>query len=375
MTMAGPVAVASPAELEQLRATVRRFLAEKAPESRVREVMADERGVDLALWRQLAQQLGLQGLALPEAYGGAGYGYVEQAVVLEELGRALTCVPYFGTVVLAANALLESGDSSAMARWLPDIASGDLTATLAVGEPITADPTVAVTATRTGLSWHLDGTVPQVVDAMAEDLLLTIGQTTNGLSLFAVHPDVSGVVRTPLQTLDPTRKQATFAFTHAPATLVGRDGDGERILTKVLRLAAIALAAEQVGGAQRCLEMAAEYAKTRIQFGRAIGSFQAVKHRCADLLVGIELARSAAARAAVCATEDDPDLALMASLAKSFCSATFVQAATDNIQLHGGIGFTWEHPAHLYLKRAKSSQLLFGGPALHRERVARALGL
>jgi alkylation response protein AidB-like acyl-CoA dehydrogenase len=375
MTVAGPVATASPAELEELRATVRRFLAEKAPESRVREVMADEQGVDLALWRQLSQQLGLQGLALPEAYGGAGYGYVEQAVVLEELGRALTCVPYFGTVVLAANALLESGDSSAMARWLPDIVSGDLTATLAVGEPITPDLTVAVKADRTGLSWQLDGTVPQVVDAIAVDLLLVIGQTTNGPGLFAVHPDARGVVRTLLPTLDPTRKQATFAFTGAPATLVGRDGDGERIVTRVLQLAAVGLAAEQVGGAQRCLEMATEYAKTRIQFGRAIGSFQAVKHRCADLSVGIELARSAASRAAVCAAENDADLALMASLAKSFCSTTFVQAATDNIQVHGGIGFTWEHSAHLYLKRAKSSQLLFGGPTLHRERVARALGL
>ncbi|MFI5693821.1 acyl-CoA dehydrogenase family protein [Kribbella sp. NPDC051586] len=373
MTMASTAAGASPTELDELRATVRRFLADKAPESHVRSVMTSDHGIDAQLWRELAQQLGLQGLALPEAYGGAGYGYVEQTVVLEELGRALTCVPYFGTVVLAANALLESGDTGAMGRWLPAIAAGELTATLAVGEPITAEPAIA--ATQVGESWQLDGTVSHVVDGMSAELLLVFGRTAKGLGLFALDAGTSGVVRTHLPTMDLTRKQAAFAFAHAPATLVGADDDGERILTRVLQLAAIALAAEQVGGAQRCLELATEYARTRIQFGRAIGSFQAVKHRCADLLVGIELARSAAARAAVCAAENDADLALMASLAKSFCSTTFVQAATDNIQLHGGIGFTWEHPAHLYLKRAKSGQLLFGGPALHRERVARALGL
>jgi len=373
MTMASTVAGASPTELDELRATVRRFLTDKAPESHVRAVMTSDRGVDLHLWRDLAQQLGLQGLALPEAYGGAGYGYVEQAVVLEELGRALTCVPYFGTVVLAANALLASGDAAAMELWLPGIAAGELTATLAVGEPITAGPTVA--ATQVDASWRLDGTVTHVVDGPSADLLLVVGRTANGLGLFALGTGTDGVVRTQLPTMDLTRRQAAFDFADAPATLVGTDGDGERILARVLELAAVALAAEQVGGAQRCLEMATEYAKTRIQFGRAIGSFQAVKHRCADLLVGIELARSAAARAAVCASADDPDLALMASLAKSVCSTTFVQAASENIQLHGGIGFTWEHPAHLYLKRAKSSQLLFGGPALHRERVAQALGL
>ncbi|MEV5968099.1 acyl-CoA dehydrogenase family protein [Kribbella sp. NPDC051952] len=371
MTMARRVAGASPTELGELRATVRRFLADKAPESRVRAVMTSDDGVDTQLWRELARQLGLQGLAIPEAYGGAGYGYVEQAIALEELGRALTCVPYFGTVVLAANALLESGDSAAMSRWLPAIAAGELTATLAAGDPTAT----TVTATRTGQSWQLDGTVSHVIDGPSAELLLVAGRTTTGLGLFAVEPREPGVVRSQQPTMDLTRRQAAVDFTGTRATLVGADGDGERILTRVLQLAVVALAAEQVGGAQRCLEMITEYATTRIQFGRVIGSFQAVKHRCADLLVTIELARSAAARAAVSATEDAADLALMASLVKSYCSTAYLQAASENIQLHGGIGFTWEHPAHLYLKRAKSSQLLFGGPSLHRRRVAQALGL
>ncbi len=195
------------------------------------------------------------------------------------------------------------------------------------------------------------------------------------MSLFAVEADAAGLTRTPLATMDQTRKQARLEFSATPARLVGEDGGAGPALSRTLDLAAVALAAEQVGGAQRCLDMAVDYAKTRIQFGRPIGSFQAIKHKCADMLLEVESAKSAAYYAGWAAAEDSEELPVVASLAKSYCSEAYFHAAAENIQIHGGIGFTWEHDAHLYFKRAKSSELLLGDPSYHRELLAQRIGI
>ena len=193
--------------------------------------------------------------------------------------------------------------------------------------------------------------------------------------MFTVAADAAGLSRTALQTMDQTRKQARLEFDNTPATLLGADGDGWKVLERVLDLAAVALAAEQVGGAQKCLDMSVEYAKVRVQFGRPIGSFQAIKHKCADMLLEVESAKSAAYYAGWCASELNDELPSVASLAKAYCSEAYFHASAENIQIHGGIGFTWEHPAHLYFKRAKSSELLFGDPTYHRELLAQRIGI
>jgi alkylation response protein AidB-like acyl-CoA dehydrogenase len=373
-------------EQEELRKSVRRFLADKSPESEVRRLMATDEGYDPAVWRQMAEQLGLQSLAIPEEYGGAGFGFVELVVVLEEMGGALLCAPFFSSAVLGAHALLTSDDEKAKARWLPGIASGESIATVALIEDSGRWDLdgVGLVATADGSGWVLDGHKSFVLDGHLATLVLVVARTGDGggnnangggLGLFAVEGDASGLVRTPLSTMDQTRKQARLEFSRTPAELVGTAGSAGPGVEKTLQLAAVALAAEQVGGAQHCLDSSVEYAKTRIQFGRPIGSFQAIKHKCADLLLEVESARSAAYYAGWAAAEDSDELPLVASLAKSYCSEAYFHAAAENIQIHGGIGFTWEHDAHLYFKRAKSSELLFGDPAYHRELLAQRIGI
>jgi len=364
-------------EQEELRRLVRRFLEEKSPETEVRRLMATEEGYDPAVWRQMADQLALQAMTIPEAYGGAGFGYVELLVVLEEMGAQLLCAPYFSTVALGANALLTSGDEVASKQWLPAIASGETIATLAITEDTGRWDLDAITtkATKKDGSWTLDGHKSFVLDGHTAGLVLVAARSEAGLSLFAVDAEAPGLTRTPLATMDQTRKQARLEFAGTPASLVGRDGDAGPGLEKTLQLAAVALAAEQVGGAQRVLDNAVDYAKNRMQFGRPIGSFQAIKHKCADMLLEVESAKSAAYYGAWAAATDDEELALAASLAKSYCSEAYFHCAGENIQIHGGIGFTWEHHAHLYFKRAKSSELLLGDPAYHRELLAQRLGI
>jgi alkylation response protein AidB-like acyl-CoA dehydrogenase len=364
-------------EQEELRRQVRRFLEEKSPETEVRRLMATTEGYDPAVWSQMADQLGLQAMTIPEAYGGAGFGYVELLVVLEEMGAALLCAPYFSTVALGTNALLTSGDEVAAKQWLGSIASGETIATLAITEDSGRWDLDGITtgAKKKDGSWVLDGHKSFVLDGHTAGLILVAARTDAGLSLFAVESDASGLTRTPLATMDQTRKQARLEFAATPATLVGRDGDAAAGLEKTLQLAAVALAAEQVGGAQRVLDNAVDYAKNRMQFGRPIGSFQAIKHKCADMLLEVESAKSAAYYGAWAAATDDDELALAASLAKSYCSEAYFHCAAENIQIHGGIGFTWEHHAHLYFKRAKSSELLLGDPAYHRELLAQRLGI
>ena len=363
------------AEQEQLRDSVEQFLADRAPLTRVRELMATGDGMDRSVWEQAGQQLGLQGLAIPEAYGGAGFSFAEQAIVLEEMGAALYGGPYLASAVLAANALLASPDEQARQDLLPGIASGETIATLAFTEDDGSwDPgAIRLSAVKDGDGWRLDGHKSFVLDGATAGLILVVAATDDGLSLFAVEGDAVG--RTTLPTLDQTRKLARLEFAGVAGRLIGSPGDAAAVLDRTLDVAAIALAAEQLGGAQRALDMAVEYAKMRHQFGRPIGSFQAIKHRCADLLLEVESLRSAVGYAAAAVAENSPEIPVLAPLVKAYAAETYFHAAAENIQVHGGIGFTWEHDAHLYFKRAKSSELFLGDASYQRERLATRIGL
>lgn len=362
---------------EELRRTVRRFLGRHSAESDVRRLMEDPVGYDPDVWKLMADQLGLHGLAIPEQYGGSGFGYEELCVVFEEMGAALLASPFFATIGLATNVLLESGDEDAMRHYLPAIANGDLIATLAFSEDHGGwdESAVALTAEPSDRGWILRGAKRYVPDAHVSDLILVAGRTPGGMSLFAVDNDSPGCSTEVELTLDQTRELARVAFDETPAALLGAEGQAWDGVRRALRFAAVALAAEQVGGAQHVLDMTVEYAKLRFQFGRPIGSFQAVKHQLADMLVDVESARSAAYDAARAVAERDADVELAASVAKAFCSDAYFRSAAAAIQLHGGIGFTWEHPAHLYFKRAKSSQFLLGAPHYHRDLIGRAIGV
>jgi alkylation response protein AidB-like acyl-CoA dehydrogenase len=360
-------------EQEELRKTVRSFLDQKSSEAEVRRLMETEDGYDAAVWKQMGEQLGLQGLAIPEEYGGSGYSWVELGIILEEQGRRLLAAPYFSTVVLAANALLLSGDDAAKKEHLPGIASGETIATLAFTESNGRWDEAGITLTADG--GKLNGEMMFVLDGHIANLIIVAAKSGAGTSLYAVAGDAAGLTKTSLSTMDQTRKQAKLEFKDVQGKLIGTEGQGWSVLEKVLDLAAVGLASEQVGGAQFVLEMAVQYAKDRIQFGRPIGSFQAIKHKCADMLLEVESAKSAAYYAAWCAAEMNDELPSVASLAKAYCSEAYFHAAAENIQIHGGIGFTWEHPAHLYFKRAKSSELLFGDPTYHRELLAQRIGI
>jgi alkylation response protein AidB-like acyl-CoA dehydrogenase len=364
-------------EQEELRKMVKRFLDEKSPESEVRRLMATPEGYDPAVWRQMADELALQGLGIAEEFGGQGYGPVELYVVFEEMGANLFCSPYFSTVALAANAVAFVGSEADQATYLPGMASGETIATVALTDD-TGDwnlNTTSTTAKKSGDGWVVTGVRNYVTDGNLASVIFVPATTDQGLSLFAVQGDASGVARESLPTMDQTRKQSRIELNDAPATLVGAEGAAMEGLETTMQVAVAALAAEQVGGAQRVLNNAVEYAKNRVQFGRPIGSFQAIKHKCADMLLDVESAKSAAYYAAWAAQERNDELPIAASLAKSFCSEAYFHCAAENIQIHGGIGFTWEHHAHLYFKRAKSSELFLGDPAYHRELLAQQLGI
>jgi len=362
-------------EQVELRDSVRRFLADRAPLTRVRELMAIENATDDQVWQHAAGQLGLQAIAIPEEYGGAGFSFIEQAIILEELGAALYTGPYLASAVLAATALLASSDEAAKHDLLPGIASGETVATLAFTEDDGSwEPdAIRLSATKGGAGWVLDGHKSFVLDGATATLLLVVGQTDSGLSLFAVDGSASGLSRRTLATLDQTRRLGRLEFSSVTGRLIG--SPGEAPMAKVLDVAAVALAAEQLGGAQRALDMAVDYAKIRHQFGRPIGSFQAIKHRCADLLREVESLRSAVVYAAAAVAEDSPEVPTLASLVKALASDTYFHVAAENIQIHGGIGFTWEHDAHLYFKRAKSTELFLGDGNYHRERLATRIGV
>jgi alkylation response protein AidB-like acyl-CoA dehydrogenase len=370
-------------EQEELRRSVRRFLEDKSPSAEVRRLMETTEGYDPKVWAQMANELGLQSLHIPEAYGGQGFSFVELVVVLEEMGRALLCAPYFSSVCLAANAIMNAGTEEQKQALLPGIAAGETIATLAFTEPSgkwDANGITMEAASDGSGGYTLSGTKMFVLDGHTANLLVVAARSagsggTEGISFFTVEGDAPGLTRTALPTMDQTRKQAKLEFSNVPAQLLGEEGAGWAALSKTLDQAAVCLAAEQVGGAQKCLDMSVEYAKVRIQFGRPIGSFQAIKHKCADMLLEVESSKSAAYYAGWAAAEDNDELPVVASLAKSYCSEAYFHAAAENIQIHGGIGFTWEHDAHLYFKRAKSSEILFGDPTYHRELLAQRIGI
>lgn len=364
-------------EHEALREVMQSFLTKYSAEADVRAQLVTELGYDPAAWSTAAEQIGLQALTVPEQFGGAGYGFDELAIVLEETGRALYTGPILSTVVLATSALVRSGDDVACERYLPAIAGGELVATVAVteGQTLWSESDITVTAHREGDEWMIRGAKNYVLDGARAGLLIVAARTDAGVSLFAVEADAPGVQVQAQEVLDLTRRFATVTFDGAPGTPIGDDGAGWPVLADVFDRAVVALACEQVGAAAAVLDSTVEYLKVRQQFGRPIGSFQALKHRCADMLVELESARSAAAYASTTIAESADDIAVAASIAKTYCSTAFYHIAAEGIQMLGGIGFTWEHPAQLYFKRAKSAEVLFGSPSAHRERIAGLIGL
>jgi alkylation response protein AidB-like acyl-CoA dehydrogenase len=333
---------------------------------------------DTALWKTIAADLGCAGLLVPEEQDGAGASFREAATVAEELGRAVAPVPYLGSAVVATTALLTAGDDAAVR----ELARGDVTAALAVGletGPGAAFPLTARVSGpkssdgRAGLT-RLRGSVPGVADALSADLLVV---PADGVphALYVVGAGAEGVRRTPVVSLDMTRQLCDIELADAPARVIATGAEADRALAAALSAGAAAMASEQLGMAEKCLDMTVTYVKERRQFARPVGSFQGLKHRLADLWTGITQARAAARYAAGCLADGDADAPLAVALAKSYCGDLAVRAAEECVQMHGGIGFTWEHPAHLYLKRAKAASIAFGTSDAHRASLARLADL
>jgi alkylation response protein AidB-like acyl-CoA dehydrogenase len=350
----------------QLRAAIRRFGADNFGEAAARRLMESGEVFDAAVWRRLGSELGVLGMSVPESAGGVGGSLVDQAVAVEEFGAALAGGPLFGTVYLAIPALAACPAGPARDELLGALIEGRRTAAFAVSDiaGIFDPDRVAVTVEDSTLT----GTAGRVVDGTAADVILVAARESDGVGLYAV--DARDTERTPLVTMDLSRPQAGVTFDRAPARLLAGPDDAGRVITHALQVGAALLAVEQVGAAQHLLDLSVEYAKSRMQFGRQIGSFQAVKHRLADMLVDLEHARSTAYHAVWALTDGSDDPALAASIAQATCSAAFSRIAADTIQVHGGIGFTWEHQAHLYFKRAATDAALLGSAEQHRSRVA-----
>jgi alkylation response protein AidB-like acyl-CoA dehydrogenase len=371
-------------EQEMLRTMARDFLAKECPSPWVRRMMDDERGMTDPVWDKMAA-LGWMGLILPEEHGGSGLDFVDLVVVLEEMGRVVLPGPFFSTVVVGAVALREGGSAAQRETWLPRLARGELKVTLAHLEPsgrLGADG-IATTATPDGSGLRVDGTKLFVPDAVGADLLVVVArmpgsQDTDGVVLLLVDAAADGVTVTPLKTMDQTRKLAEVRFE-------GVQVDGDRVLTerhggwpllqRIVDRGKVGLCAEMCGGAERVLEMSVEYAKVREQFGRPIGSFQAIQHKCANMLVEVESSKSVTYYAAWAVANDIAEAPLAAAMAKAYCSDAYRRTAGEGIQIHGGIGFTWEHDMHLYFKRAKSSEVTFGDATWNRELVAQLIDL
>ena len=363
-------------EQQELFRTVAGFLDKHSPEPEVRRLMEAGGAADPAVWLKMAKQLGLQGMTVPEEYGGGGFGFLDLALVLEAMGSVLLVAPFLSSV-LAASALVGSDNESLKTAYLPGLVSGELVGTLAFAEDSGQwdVDSIEARAEVDGDRYRLSGVKSFVVDGQYADFLVVSARSSDEAALFVVDAGTSGVTVTPLRTLDATRPQARVELDGALGRALSSAADGGGLVQRTLATAGIALAAEQVGGAQRCLDMAVAYAKVRVQFGKPIGSFQAIKHKCADMLLEVESARSAAYYAAGALDDGSEDLGIASALAQAHCSAAYTKVAGENIQIHGGIGFTWDHPAHLYFKRAKSSEMLFGDPATQRERLARLVGI
>lgn len=372
------VSYAPTEEQDLIRSTARRFLEDRVGLEKVRELMMSDAGFDPVLWKEMAD-LGWTGLGIAEEHGGAGLSLVEMGVLLEEMGRLVTPGPFFASAVVATTTIQELASPEQAADLLPGLATGETIATLAVFEQARdwspSEPTT--TASHRGDGWVLRGRKRSVLNGTEADILLVTASTDDGVAVFVVGADAEGVEMTTESVLDPTRRQSGLSFEDVTVPDAARLGAGEDAsdgLRRVLAVATAALAADQVGGAQRCMEMSVDYAKSRYQFGRPIGSYQSIKHRCANMLMKVEQAKSAAYHAA--RVTDHPDeLAIAGPLAGSVASEAYVWVAGENIQVHGGIGFTWEHDAHIYLKRAKASSLLLGSPRHQRHLMGRAIGI
>lgn len=361
-------------EQEEFRSGLRRSLEAQSSTKEVRRLMETDAGFERERWRKINQELGLTAIHIPEAYGGQGFGCVELSIVLEEMGRALLCAPYFSSVVLAATAILNAGSEVQKQALLPAIAAGVTTATLAFTEDNGRwDATgVTLTATPSGTAYRLEGAKNFVLDGHTADLIVVLARRpgSNGeeeLSFFTVPGDAPGLERRPLKTMDATRKLARLHFDSVEATPLGELGGAAAAFAKTMQQAVVCLANEMVGGADKLREAALDYAKMRMQFGRSLASFQTMKHKQADMLVDVELAKSAAYYAAAAVDENNDDLPAIASLAKASAAEAYLQTAIHAIQIHGGIGFTWDNDTHLWFKRAKSSEILFGDATYHRE--------
>ena len=325
-----------------------------------------------SVWSELAA-LGLLGLVIPEEFGGSGAGAAELAVVSEQMGRALLCAPFLSAAVLTPYLLLALDDTAECAEVLPQIAAGELTTAVAFAESGSARPPrhPATTAVRTADGWSLTGEKTYVLDGVGADRFYVHAESDSGVGIFAVDPGAAGLEVTALNTIDQTRRQARLTLADTPARLIGTAGAGAIALDTALDRAAVALLAEQAGGTMQCVQMSTDYARTRYQFGRAIGSFQAIKHLCVDMLLEAESACSAARHVAAAFDAGEPNRMTDLALAQAYCSDAFCSVAAATIQVHGGIGFTWEHPAHLYLRRARTDAQIFADPAWHRERYVR----
>ncbi|HEU5353950.1 MAG TPA: acyl-CoA dehydrogenase family protein [Actinocrinis sp.] len=360
---------------DDLRASVRALLADRSAWTVVLARCETDQPYGAALWKSLAADLGCASLAIPEKFGGAGASWREAAVVAEEVGRAVAPVPFLTSSVVATAAVLAIGETGGEAAdVLERLASGRATVVLAV--PFSRAPDAAFPdAVRADEAGRLSGAVTSVADASVADLLLVPAVTAAGPALFAVEADAEGVQRDRVTSLDLTRPLADVTF----AAIAGRQlasGDAAvAALSRALSVGAAVLASEQLGIAEACLELSVGYLKTRYQFGRLIGSYQGLKHRAADLWASVAQARAVARYAAACVADDDPDAAVAVALAQAYCSGVAVRAAEECVQFHGGIGFTWEHPAHLYLKRAKSASIALGTASRHRAALGRLVDL
>jgi alkylation response protein AidB-like acyl-CoA dehydrogenase len=358
-------------EQEQFREFLRRFFKSTSPTTEVRRVMETDSGFDHDVWYRLSQELSLPGISIPESYGGSGFGVAELGIAAEEMGRALYPSPFFASCVLAAKALEHVGSEAQKLELLPAIASGEKIATLAFME-VNGSPDVSEiqSIAEPGAGGYLvSGTKKFVLDGCSADIILVTANTPEGLSLFKVQGDAAGLTRTNLSAIDQTRKLGVLELANVEAELIGDAGGAEAGLLKTLDVAYITLANESVGGATRLFEDALEYTKLRRQFGRTIASFQAIKHRMTDLLLTVELAKSAAYYAAEAYDTGAAEISMLASLAKAGASEAYLKAGVEAIQFHGGIGFTWENDTHLWFKRAKSTEVFLGDPTWHRARM------
>jgi alkylation response protein AidB-like acyl-CoA dehydrogenase len=357
--------------VDELRGTLRRYLERHGSLTEARRLLEGQ-GYSAPIWSTMSEQLGLQGLLMAEKYDGAEAGWSAAAAVMEEMGRSLLPSAYLASVILAATAVEQSKDEELGVMLLPAIASGETTAALAVLESDGRwDPqSMGLTATRGEGGYLLNGRKSFVLDGQVADVLVVAGHTELGPSLFVVEAGAPGLVRTPLPTLDPTRPQASLDFEDVVGRLLGAEGQAGAVLAYTYDRALLAIAADALGGADRCLELSLAYARERVAFGRPIGAFQTIKHKLSDLYLEIEFARAAVERAARAADDDLEQFPLLASLAMAHCVETYALVATETIHIHGGIGFTWEHDAQLFFRRAQSSQVMFGHPAAHRERIA-----